>query len=186
MAEQTAPNKSSITQFNPSNKPKFLIGIIIVILLLLGGVGFVMQSNTVQDMVDSTSQGTNSSGNNQNGDGSVTVETENGKIEITEGKVPDNFPDDIAIYKGASVEKATNAENESSVELKTDDKVSKVADFYKKSLKENGWKEIESIDDKGSVLLQNEKDDRTAIILITTDKTDNKTSITIAVGKIKS
>lgn len=186
MAGQSAQNKSSIIQSNLSKKPKLLIGVVILVLLILGIAGFFIQSNIIKEMVDSTDQSTNSADNNKNGNNQVTVETENGKIEIKEGKIPDNFPDDITIYKGSSIETTTEINNESSIQLKTSDKVSQVADFYKSDLKKNGWKEVKTFSEEGSVLLTVEKDGVTAILVITTDKSDNKTSISISVGIIKT
>lgn len=184
MAEQTAQNKSSTILSNPSNRPKLLIAIVILALLFLGIAGLFIKSNTVKEMVDSTNQSTSSKTNDKNGNNQVTVETENGKIEIKNGEIPKSFPDDIAIYKGSAIGTTTEKNAESSIELKTSDKVSTVADFYKSSLKKNGWKEVKTYSESGAVLLTVEKDGITAILVITTDKSDNKTSITISVGKI--
>ena len=184
MADQSAQNKSSTITSNPSNRPKLLIAVVILALLLLGTAGFFIKSNTVKEIVDSTNQSTSSKNNDKNGNNQVIVETENGKIEIKKGEIPKSFPDDIAIYKGSVIGTTTEKNAESSIELKTTDKVSTVADFYKDNLKKNGWKEVKTYSEKGSVLLTVEKDGITAILVITTDKSDNKTSISIVVGTL--
>lgn len=185
MTAQSARSKSSITRSNPSKNPKLLVVIVIVILTLLVVIGFLIQNNIIKEIVDTSNQETNLTNANQNGNKQVTIETEDGKIEIKEGEIPDNFPSDITIYKGSSIERTTDGNNESSVQLKTADSVSKVADFYKADLEKNGWKEIKTLSDEESVVLTANKDERKSILVISTNKNDNKTSISIVVGIIE-
>jgi hypothetical protein len=78
---------------------------------------------------------------------SIKVKNDKGdEMEIgnSEGKIPDGFPSDIPIYEGAkivgNVKTSEGGKTNFAVTLDTNDDPSKVLEFYKGELENNGYK----------------------------------------------
>jgi hypothetical protein len=82
-------------------------------------------------------------------EGQVTFEgnTKDGKVTVTAGKegvpLPDGFPKDVPIYKGAVVQVASSEGKTMLVHLNVSAPVADALKYYQDQLKEQGW-EIKS------------------------------------------
>lgn len=88
---------------------------------------------------------------NTSGDGTYNA-TDNKGNTVTVGagaKLPDNFPTAAPIYSGAtivsSVTSSDTGKTAYSVSMTTKDSYDNVANYYKKSLAEGGWKTLQSM-----------------------------------------
>lgn len=75
----------------------------------------------------------------------VKVKTEEGETQFEAGgKIPEDFPKDFPVYKGARVEGVIRTESggkvQFNIEFATDDDFSKVVTFYKDKLPKAGYK----------------------------------------------
>lgn len=76
--------------------------------------------------------------------GQVDIKTDEGNITAGTGKVPDGWPDDVPIYKGAKVVTGGTTNDAASgkammVTLESSDDADKVTNFYKDKLPGEGW-----------------------------------------------
>jgi hypothetical protein len=123
----------------------------------------------------------------------VTVDQGGGKVEIkgpgVDGsvaisaggvKVPEDFPEDIPVYPGATPIIHTSVKGGRMLQLKTSDAIDKVRAFYKEKLKAEGWKEESESSTDAIKLLNNTKDTRTLSVVIT--QGDDGTSLTLSVS----
>ena len=114
-------------------------------------------------------------------DGDKTaVETEQGKATAGKSEVPNSFPSDISIYKGATVTESVESELGISIILETKDSVTKVTDFYKADLAKNGWKITETTTVSGSFALTTEGGSKKVVVVVAPGK-EGKTNISISV-----
>ena len=118
--------------------------------------------------------------------GQVNIKTDDGEtLEMTYGKntIPDDFPKDVPIYSPSQVTMSQIInENNSVLSLHTDDEVSKVAEFYKKELVQQGWSIKNEMTMGTMSLLQGEKGKRA--LNVTVNHKDKKTVISIVVGMV--
>jgi hypothetical protein len=116
----------------------------------------------------------------------VTVNKDGESVSIGENaKLPDDFPSDVPIYEPSDVVASLkNGENSYSATLLSSDSISKVTEYYTAELPKNGW---QTSDDTSSLTLENstistyKKDNRTLGVIVATDPSSNKTSITLSV-----
>jgi hypothetical protein len=73
----------------------------------------------------------------------ITVETEEGKLTIGEGQLPENFPQNMPIYPGSKITSTSSNDENQVVIFSSEDELEKVSSYYKKELADAGWK-IES------------------------------------------
>lgn len=115
----------------------------------------------------------------------MTIKDGESETEISqagEAKIPDGFPKDILLYKGAAVLITMKHEDGFMVTLSTGDETKKVAEAYKKALTGEGWTEKASMDMGGNQMLQYAKGERECTVVIGSDK--EKTQIQVqATGK---
>lgn len=161
MAGQTAQKQSADPSPSSRNQTTLIIIAVLAILVALAAAGYFVQKKSNGETSKITEKTTQ-------------VKTENGKITITEGEVPKNFPSDITVYKGTQVITSTEAKDGISLTLKTTDSVKKAATFYKDDLAKNGWKKITSDTLKGSYLITAKKGDRELVLTVSVDKEDKK------------
>ncbi len=97
-------------------------------------------------------------------EGSVKIKTDEGEAEIQSGKneLPDDFPDDFPIYKGAKVTNSSKMSTDKGtsyyVTLEVKGSVDKVADYYKEELVDAGYTISSTMETNGNVMytLQND------------------------------
>jgi len=112
----------------------------------------------------------------------VQIKTEKGEVTITEAggaEVPEGFPKDVLVYRGASVMMSAKEQNTLMVWLESKDDLKKVVETYKENMKSQGWEEKSAMSLPAQVSLQYEKDKRTVSISVT--KEDDKSRIQIVV-----
>lgn len=97
-------------------------------------------------------------------EGSVKIKTDEGEAEIQSGKneLPDDFPDDFPIYKGAKVTSSTKMSIDKGtsfhVSLEVKGSVDKVADYYKEELVDAGYTISSTMETNGNVMYTLEDD----------------------------
>jgi hypothetical protein len=100
-------------------------------------------------------------------DGTTKITTSDGTTAITtSGKLPDNFPKDVPVYKGASVVNSVQGEDALGVTLQTTDSVQAIADFYKREMAKRGWQEEAAVNIQGNTMLSYVLGDRTCNVVI--------------------
>jgi hypothetical protein len=120
------------------------------------------------------------------GGSSKTVNIPGGGQVSVSDKIPDSFPKDFPVYKGASVKGSytgnSNGISGTVVTWETGDSVQKVKDFYDSALKDSSYSSTSSGDTGGSSFWAGEsKDGKKAVyVMVTTE--NNKTSIIATVG----
>ena len=117
--------------------------------------------------------------------GEVRIKTEEGEV-VMKGELPEDMPEDIPVYPGATVAGSWQMEDEESGEgftlsLETKDEVSKVVAFYKERLPEEGWKIKGEFREGETVLLTIEKEERGGWVSI--DREEGKTVIGLMIGE---
>ena len=175
MAGGTAQNKTSLLS-NPQNKVVLIIIFVLGVLVILTAGGFLVQNKSTE----TTQKSKESMTNGQNGS-KTTFKTQEGKITISENKVPKSFPPDVTIYKNSKVQSSTEAEDGISVTSTTADSISTVTNFYQEDLAKNGWT-VERKDILKDNSLITAKKDKRQFILTTKVGHDKSTEIIIVVG----
>jgi hypothetical protein len=107
-----------------------------------------------------------------NGDAaSMTFTGKNGEkvsLDMSGGKVPDDYPKDMPVYEGTKVvmSQTSSEKHTASLVLESMDPAEKIADFYKKGLESNGWK-IEGTMNMGQMnMFTASKEKRQAVVQI--------------------
>lgn len=114
----------------------------------------------------------------------VSVTTEEGSAEWGANTLPDNWPSDVPVYAGATVQFSgsatpTQGNQGVSVMLQTNDTAPKVLDFYKNELTAQGWKIEGSYQAGQSATLAASKDTRNVGVTIVAN--GETTAITVGV-----
>lgn len=114
-------------------------------------------------------------------DGEVTIDQKSGQVTYEgtskEGKVkiassengvslPDNFPKDVPIYQGATVQMAVTQGNTMVVHLQTTASVADGLKYYQNALKEQGWAIETTMNMGDSSMLSAKKEKRQCAIVI--------------------
>jgi len=105
-----------------------------------------------------------------------------------EQKLPDNFPQDFPIYEGAKVTGSLTGNdklNESTgiwVVMNTPDDISKVKAFYENNLSGKGWSVNNTMTVNDTVTWTVSRGNLSGNVMLTADKNENKTVITISLG----
>lgn len=118
-------------------------------------------------------------------DTSMRVETEEGTVEIGSASLPENWPEDVAVYPNAAVSysAAVNSENgepQMAFVITTDDSVTAVAAFYKDQLMANGWTMEAAMEAGTMTILSGSKDDR--IVSLVINGSEEQTSVTLTIS----
>lgn len=173
---QNKPSKSS------GNKTNLIIIVVIAVLIILGG-GYLLQQQFAERSAEKAiEEATGGKVDVSEGGKKVTIETDDGKLTVGEGEIPDNFPSDVPVYSEAEVITSSESGDNFTLALKSSDSVSEVSDFYKTKLADKGWTLSNPIDLSGSTTITATKGDRELNVVITPD-TDSKTAIAIVINK---
>jgi hypothetical protein len=115
---------------------------------------------------------------------SINIKTEDGELNISGGKaakIPDDFPSDIHVYKGAKVVSTVQAPDGMTVSLLSKDTPKNIADAYKTTMTAEGWTLETSMNMGAQQMLMFAKDDRAATVTI--GQTDDGTMIGLILVK---
>jgi len=161
---------------------KYIIGLSFLILMLAGCGGSTDERALERQIEQQTGSDADVdiSGDNIN----ISGATEDGAFSLSSGEgtlVPEDFPDDVLIYRPSSVESAMVMPEGVSLTLKTNDEREKVEEAYKSEMADKGWSEQASIDMGTQSMLAYKKGERAANITIV--PSDGMTQILIIVGK---
>jgi hypothetical protein len=113
----------------------------------------------------------------------VAGKTEEGEYSMKAGEkaeIPDDFPDDVFIYKPSTVVVSMMVPEGQAITLTTKDDQAKVLDAYASEMEKKGWAKEGSMDMGGNKMLVYKKDERVANVSIL--KAGNKTQINLTVG----
>jgi hypothetical protein len=114
----------------------------------------------------------------------VRIQSEEGDVVMSSGgnaKLPDTFPKDVPVYKGAEiVHTMAQGTGAHSVTMRTGDDMEKVAAYYDSELASKGWKKAQEINMAGRVMRGYEKGGRVVSVMGAT--ADGKTHISLTVA----
>jgi hypothetical protein len=107
----------------------------------------------------------------QKGDQSTyEATTKDGTVKVTAGgdnvKLPDNFPKDIPIYKGAKIQMSSSQPKASLVHFVVDASVADAAKFYQDELKKQGWEIETSMNMNDTSMLSAKKDKQNCTVVV--------------------
>lgn len=160
---------------------RYFILIVSVTALLLPGCSKKVEEKVIEKALE---QQTGGQADVDLTDGQVNIKTKDGTASLTSGKnakIPDDFPSDIYLYKGAGVKMAVQVPQGHSVVLTSKDAIQKVVDTYKKEMKANGWEQKAAMDMGAQTMLSFTKKERSAVFMCATE--NNETVINITAGK---
>lgn len=150
-----------------SSKMKLFIGAIVVLVLIIGGCGMIMKKageKVVEGMMERATNG--EADVDIQKDGTMKVTTDEGTYE-TGGDVPDEWPEDVPVYAGATVQYSGSAADQGmAVMLMSKDSADAVVKFYKDIMASGGWKVESTMQGGGSTIMIGTKGSRTLSIAI--------------------
>lgn len=114
----------------------------------------------------------------------MSIETEDGSIEITGGKsakLPDDFPADIYVLDRAKVISVMTLPGGSSVTFTASEEPSAVADLYKKEMTAKGWAVMRSMNMDPQQIIMFSKDKRTVTASIAMQ--DDQTMVALVLAQ---
>ncbi|HEX7456623.1 MAG TPA: hypothetical protein VF303_04130 [Candidatus Nanoarchaeia archaeon] len=178
-------NPAPAAPLKGSNTKLVIIIVIIgaVLVVLGGGVYFANRFFTEEAAETTIEKATGGKVDIQDEGEKVSIETDEGKLTIGQDKVPSGFPSDITVYSGSEIAATAETDTDVSLQLKTPDSVSKVFEFYKDDLASNGWTQTSTASYQDSAIISAEKSGKQVIITVAVSEEDNKTLISIMVGK---
>ncbi len=115
----------------------------------------------------------------------VTIQTKDGTTVIAGGKgttVPENFPKDIYVYEGATINGSASVPNGFNLFMETSDSVDKVLGTIKSKMTGLGWKEEMAMKQAQFSMVTYKKGERTAAVQVSGDK---KTHINVTATEPK-
>ena len=115
---------------------------------------------------------------------SMHVQTSEGSMDIGNNTLPSDWPTDVPTYTGAQVVYSASVNPQTgqpgqAVVLQTTDSAQNVADFYKATLKKNGWNVTGTMQGGGTSVMTATKADRSVTVAISA--AGELTSITLAI-----
>lgn len=152
---------------------------VLVIVFALGLVGCRSISDRIGEEVGEELVGGAVGGDVEVDGDTVTIETEDGAVTIEgdTGKIPDGFPSDFPMYKGAQVDSTSSITSENDVthyiNLVSDADVKAVYDWYKAEFEAEGW-EIQ-----GDVMMSGSDGDTG---MLTVEKNRSQGTVTMGAG----
>jgi len=119
----------------------------------------------------------------------VSIPGGNGEVS-TSNKLPDNFPDDFPIYKGAKVTGSIRGTQDNQegffVNWETGDSVDDVTNFYKDKFASGPWKSSGTFNSNGTTIYTVENTASSKVASLTIGRQDNKTNIAVFLGDTSS
>lgn len=109
----------------------------------------------------------------------VTVKTEEGTLQIGQQQIPENFPKDIPVYKGAQIISSVSSLEGVALVLSSEDSLTQVTDFYKTQLTEENWSIDSETEIQNATIFEISKDNRTGAVII--NQTDEGTQVTLEI-----
>jgi len=98
-------------------------------------------------------------------------------------EVPEGFPKDVLVYKGATPLTAMKGDNGYHLTLRTKDEPKKVADAYTSALKAQGWELEQTMAMPQGTMLHFKKGERTAAVVVTRSDDETMVQVTTQTGE---
>lgn len=160
--------------------------------ILLAVSGFVLTGCSGKDMGEAAfermmeqgiEQETGGSARVDIGEESMHIETNEGTMTMG-GELPSNWPSDVPVYQGATVNLAGSTTPEGGdpgmmLMYSVPDAPAIVAKFYESGLAANGWKSKSTIKTEDITIWEMTKDDRTLSVTVSAE--DGGTSVAIGI-----
>jgi len=147
--------------------------------LVLAGCGQESQERAAEKAIEKSTGGKVKADLSE---GKVAVKTDDAETVITPeggGRVPEGFPADVPLYKGASVVAATKLKTGFFVILQSSDDAKRVADTCKAEMKAKGWEEETAVNVPQGTVVSYKKAGHTVVATIAA--ADGKTQIQLAI-----
>lgn len=164
-----------------NKKTMMVVGAVVVVLVLAGVANRLFNKSAAERVIESATGGKVNVDSNS---GDVTVKTDQGTWS-TSSKLPSDFPKDVPVYPGATVESSVAANQEQGggqyVGLQTTDALDAVVAWYKKEVAAQGWKIETDATVQGNLILGASKDTRE--LSLTVASSDGKVTISLVVAK---
>jgi len=117
-------------------------------------------------------------------DGKLTIKTKDGETAIASGEgasIPENFPKDVYVVKGAKIQMSMKTPDGYALSMKVDQTAAKLAATFEAEMKAQGWEQESSFDGGGSRSLAYKKGERQVAIVMS--KSDETTEVMITVAE---
>lgn len=111
---------------------------------------------------------------------SMRINTKDGEMSMTSGKsakLPDNFPNDIPMYRGYVLDMAMEVPQGYSLSFTSKDEMSTVAEWYLKEMVNKGWAKEASMDMGDQTMLVFKKGERGVNLVIAPDEDQTRISL---------
>ncbi len=120
--------------------------------------------------------------------GDVTIKTDDGTWTSSDDSLPKDFPNDVPVYPGASIQGSIGTTSGSEgngnyVGLESTDAFAVVVAWYQKEVAEKGWSIVSNLNVDNVVSLSASKDNRTLVVSITKDADSGKVGIGLFVSQ---
>ena len=110
----------------------------------------------------------------------MQIKTDDGDMSIGEGtKLPDQWPDDVPVYKGLKLLTAMKMKEGFSIQGTTADSQEKVTAFYKEQATKGGWTEDMVMTQPQMAMLNYSKDNRSLAVVVTAAESETSVSVSI-------
>lgn len=157
----------------------------IVVVGVLGMVGAACgkkaSETASENLIESTMRASGQDADVTMNSDTMQIKTEDGAMSFGEGtKLPDEWPDDVAVYKGLKLLTAMKSREGSSIQGSTQDSLDKVTAYYKEQVTKDGWTEETVMTQAQMAMLSYSKDGRSLVVTITASDPDTFVSITIS------
>jgi hypothetical protein len=115
----------------------------------------------------------------------LRIKTGEGEMTVTSGdsaKLPDDFPEDVYLYKGAKLKTAMKLPEGFNLMFQTKDDPSKVSEAYLDGMEAKGWSKETSMDMGGRKMMVFKKDERIGNVSITSHAEMTQIALTLTKG----
>lgn len=165
------------------------LGLIIVGILAVGVIGASANRYfAVRSIENSIEAATGGRVNVDSDGGDVTIKTDDGTWTSSDDSLPKDFPNDVPVYPGASIQGSIGTTSGSEgngnyVGLESTDAFAVVVAWYQKEVAEKGWSIVSNLNVDNVVSLSASKDNRTLVVSITKDADSGKVGVGLFVSQ---
>lgn len=151
------------------------------LVVLIAGCGKKASETATEKAMESAMKAQGQDANVNVDSNTVQISTKEGAMSFGEGtKLPDNWPDDVPVYKGLKLVSSVASGDGFSIQGTTPDAQDKVAAYYKEQAEKGGWTEDTTMTQAQMVMLSYTKENRGLNVMISGE--DSETSVSINVS----
>jgi hypothetical protein len=157
------------------------VTVLAVLVMVATACGKKASETASEKMIESTMRAKGQDAEVTVNSGTMQVKTKEGDLSFGEGtKLPDQWPDDVPVYKGLKLLSATKTKESFSIQGTTADSQGKVAAFYKEQVAKGGWTEETVTTQAQMAMMMYSKDKRSLAVIISAQDSETSVSITIS------